>query len=208
MKTIGQTIKEIRTKKKLSLNSLSVKTKIRREFLEAIEKEDWVKLPEFPVVLGFVKSIASTLRLNSDMATALLKRDYPPKIVAINPKPDVSKKFIWSPRFTFLLGIVVVSVGVFGYLVYQYVNFISPPKLLVEYPRDGQSVATSELFVSGWTESNVIIKVNNQPVLVDDEGVFSTKIEVVKDTREVVVVANSRSGKESVVKVNINVELE
>jgi cytoskeletal protein RodZ len=57
MNSIGKILKNARIKKKLSLSSLSDKTKIKRDFLDAIEKEEWEKLPEFPVVLGFVKSI-------------------------------------------------------------------------------------------------------------------------------------------------------
>lgn len=208
MKTIGQTLKEARFKKKLSLGALSLKTKIKREFLEAIEKEDWGKLPEFPVVLGFVKSIAGSLKFDVNAATALLKRDYPPKEVRVSPKPDVSKKFIWGPRLTFLLGIVVVSLAVLGYLVYQYLGFVSPPTLVVEHPKENQTVDSLYVYVSGRTESDATVKVNNQPVIVDDEGFFSTEVEIAKETKEISVVANSRSGKETKVVRNISVHLE
>jgi cytoskeletal protein RodZ len=207
MKSIGETLKEARTKKKLSVENLSTKTKIRREFLEAIENENWSKLPEFPVVIGFVKSIAGSLKLNSETVAALLKRDYPPRTIRINPKPDISRNFIWSPKLTFWLGIIIVSFAVLGYLITQYIGFKSPPKLSIDYPKDGQLVTERQIFVSGQTESDVTVKVNNQPALVDSDGNFSTKIEVSPETKEIIVVADSRSGKESMLKVNINVNL-
>jgi cytoskeletal protein RodZ len=206
LKSIGDTLKEARIKKKFSVETLSEKTKIRREFLDAIEKEDWTKLPEFPVVIGFVKSMSGALKLNADSMVSLLKRDYPPKVIRINPKPDVSKTFVWSPRLTFWLGIIIVSLGVVSYLVSQYIGFKSPPKLVIEFPKEGQVVAQKEVFVSGLTESDATIKVNNQPVLVDSDGNFSTQVQIASDTKEIVVVADSRTGKESVVKVNIVVE--
>jgi len=207
MKSIGETLKDARVKKKLSFVMLSSKTKIRVEFLQAIENEEWEKLPEFPVVLGFAKSVAGALGLSSQAVGAMLKRDYPPKELPISPKPDVSKTFIWSPRIAFVLGIIGVSLLVIGYLIFQYIGFVSPPKLVVDFPKDNQTVQGSEVFVSGKTETDAIVKANNQPVLVDSDGNFSTSINVVENTKEVVVVANSRSGKETVVRVNIRVEL-
>jgi len=207
MMSVGELLKNARTKRKVSLETLSVTTKIRKEFLDAIEKGEWNLLPEFPVVLGFVKSIASTLKVNPNAASALLKRDYPPKTLRIIPKPDVSRNFVWSPKFTFWLGIGIISLAVIAYLGFQYITFISAPGLFVEFPTENQRVTENEVFVSGKTDSDVTVKVNNQPVLVDDDGNFSSKIEVGGNTSEVVVVAKSRSGKETVVSRKIEIDL-
>src|SRR3990172_1081627 len=109
MKTIGQVIKESRAKKKLSKKKLEEITKIKESFIDAIEKENWDKLPEYPVLQGFVTSIAKTLKIDTNTVSALLRRDYPPKKLEINPKPDVSEKFSWSPRLTFILGTFIVA---------------------------------------------------------------------------------------------------
>ncbi len=207
MKTIGQAIKEARTKKSMSLGYLASKTKIKQEFIQAIENEKWLSLPEYPIVTGFVKNIYQALDLDPQSAVALLRRDYPPKKLTINPKPDLSKEFIWSPKLTFLTGIALVAVSILGYLVFQYISFISPPKLTIEAPTDGQQVTSSKVTVSGRTDAEATVKVNNQPALVGEDGMFSTEIEVVPDTREIVIIAKSRSGKESVVSRKIEVEL-
>jgi len=207
MKTIGKTLKDARLKKKVSLARLSEITKIRKEFIGAIEEDDWKKLPEFPVVTGFVKNIAQALGMGANTAAAFLKRDYPPQDLRINPKPDVSKEFIWSPKLTFLLGTVIIVVALFGYLIYQYIRFISPPMLNVEVPIEGQIVNEDKLSVNGKTDLEATIKVNNQPVLLDDKGDFTAEIEVTENTNEVTIVARSRSGKESVVKRSIRVDL-
>jgi len=208
MRTVGKFLKETRVKKKHSRVALEKVTKIKREFIEAIEEENWEELPEFPVVAGFVKSIAGVLKIEQKQAVALLRRDYPPKKLAINPKPDVSDRFTWSPRLTFLAAVVIVSLGIFSYLGFQYINFVSPPHLLVEYPKDGQIVTEEILQVLGATDPEATVKVNNQPVLVSGDGRFSTEIEIIEGTGEVEVKATSRSGKETVVKRKIITELE
>src|SRR3989344_5479717 len=105
MRTIGSFLGKARKLKGLSIDDLSEETKIKKIFLYSIEAGQWHKLPEFQVVLGFVKSIASVLGLDREEAVALLRRDYPPQKVRVDPKPDISREFRWSPRLTFLLGI-------------------------------------------------------------------------------------------------------
>ena len=208
MKPIGEVIKKERLKKKISVSRLSEITKIRREFIIAIEKGDWASLPEFPVVMGFAKNIAEALDIGVGKVAALLKRDYPPRALNINPKPDVAKAFVWSPKLTFFVGIAVVTVILFGYLIYQYVRFVSPPELYVDSPQDGQMVAERQIVVKGRTDLEASVKVNNQPVVTGDDGQFEAEIEVSEATSEVIVVARSRSGKETVINRGISVNLE
>ena len=89
MKTIGKFLKEARIRKGYSLSQLEDDTKIKKTFIEAVEKENWASLPDFPVTLGFVKNIAKYLGADERTAVAILKRDYPPQNLSINPKPDV-----------------------------------------------------------------------------------------------------------------------
>lgn len=207
MKTAGEIIKQARVKKKLSRKQLEGKTKIKEGFIEALEKSSWNELPEYPVVTGFVKNIAGTLGLKEENLTALLRRDYPPKDLRVNPKPEPSEKFKWSPRLTFLTAIALLLLVVSIYLGISYLNFIKPPLLEVQEPIEGMMVSEKMLPVKGKTNSEAFLEVNNQPVLVEEDGYFETEIEVSTNTKEVVVVAKSRSGKETTVRRNIMVEL-
>ena len=206
MKTIGEILSQARVNKKYSLADVEGLTKIKNSFLDAIEKQRWEELPPFPTVLGFVKSLSAALGVDTNLAVAVLKRDYPPQKLNINPKPDVSAKFTWSPKLTFTLGVGVILVTVLGYLVFQYSRFISPPNLIIESPKEGQVVSGGSVLVFGSTETDAKIIVNNQPVLVSDDGKFSVSIGVTKDTKEIIVNAISRSGKERTVSRKIEVQ--
>jgi cytoskeletal protein RodZ len=205
MKTIGQLLKDARIAKKFSFKKLEDITKIKITFLGAIEKEKWNDLPPLPVVMGFVKNISSVLGVDEKMGVALLRRDCPPKKLFINPKPDVERKKIWSPKTTFILGISLVLLTVFGYLLFQYVKFISPPELRVESPKEAQIIIGASAVVFGSTDRDAKITVNNQPVLTDEDGKFSVNIGVTAETKEVVIKAFSRSGKEAVISRKITV---
>ena len=206
MKTIGQILKDARERKKYSPKKLEDLTKIKVLFVEALEKEKWGDLPPFPTVLGFVKSIANTLGLEANAAVAVLKRDYPPKIVAINPKPDVSSKFVWGPKLTFAVGVGITLALILGYLFFQYSKFISPPSLSISSPQDGQIVTENFVVVEGATDTDATITANNQPVITDQDGKFSTQLDVSEGTKEVIIKAVSRSGKETTVSRKIEVQ--
>jgi cytoskeletal protein RodZ len=206
MRTIGNVLRNARVEKKVSLDKLERRTKIKRAFLQAIENEDWNNLPDYSVVVGFVKSIASSLSLEENKISAILRRDYPPKTVSVNPKPDVSKKFVWSPRLTFLLGVIVVIVFIASYLSYQYLRFVSPPSLDVRLPVESQQVTQDTVKVEGVTDTDSTITVNNQPAIVDEDGNFSVDLAVSKDTTKITIIAKSRSGKETAVVRKVKVE--
>jgi len=207
MKTIGRAIKEARTKKRYSLSKLEDVTKIKKDFIEALEKENWQDAPDFPVLVGFVKSIAGALGTSEKSLLALLRRDYPPKALSINPKPDIENKLVWSPKLTFVLGVGIIVVLLLGYLIFQYGTFVASPSLSVSEPKEGQVITERLVRVSGKTDSDAIIKINNQPVLLDSEGNFVAEIEIFEGTSEIEVKAQSRAGKETVVRRKIKPEL-
>ncbi len=206
MKNIGSIFKDARGKKRYSREKVSDITKIRVSFIEAIERGDWATLPSQSTVIGFVRSIAKALDINEATAVATFKRDYIPVKIQVNPKQPHKRNVAWSPKLTLFAGVGVFFVLILIYLGFQYKRFTSAPTLQVDVPKENQLVTTNPLTVSGVTDSDATVKVNNQPALVGDDGVFSTKIDVTKEVREVKVEAVSRSGKVSIISRTIRVE--
>jgi hypothetical protein len=126
-------------------------------------------------------------------ATALLRRDYPPKKKDSSPKSHRKINFRIGPRITFLTGVVSVSLLVAGYLLFQYLSFTSPPALVIRTPVDGQVVFDPTLIVSGKTDSGATVRINNQPALVGDDGNFESTINLKEGEQEIVIEAMSRS---------------
>lgn len=209
MKKIGDIFRERRLSKKLLADDVERETKIKKEFVLAIEKHQWDSLPEFAVVTGFVKNLASFLGVDTFQAVALLKRDYPPKKLMINPKPDIEKRaFFWTPRISFLIGSGLFALVIFLYLIFQYRNFVRPPYLVVDSPTEGETLDVGLLTVYGKTDAEASVLVNDQPTLVSEDGVFSAEIAVISETKQIVVKAVSRSGRESSVTRNVIVKKE
>jgi hypothetical protein len=89
----------------------------------------------------------------------------------------------------------------------QYSNFVRTPALEVVEPRENAVVKTTSLKVIGQTTEDATIEVNNQPVLVGDDGKFTTDLQIYDGTKEVIIKAVSRSGKETVITRDIKPEL-
>jgi cytoskeletal protein RodZ len=207
MRSLGETIKDKRKQRNLTRTQLEDQTKIRKSFLVAIEEGNWNQLPEFPVVQGFIRSIAHFLEMDESLALALLRRDYPKKDLRLVPTPDVKNKFIWSPKWTLFTGAVIVTLVIVGYLGYQYKQFVSPPFLRIDSPKESEIITTATYTVIGETNPDATVIVNNQPSLVFEDGNFREEIEVSKETQEIVVKVTSRSGKETEIRRKVKVEV-
>ena len=207
MRSLGNTIKDKRKLESISLSDLERETKIRKDFLEAIEEGTWEKLPEYPVVQGFVRSIAHVVNTDEELFLALLRRDYPKKDIRIAPKPDVKNKFIWSPKWTLLAGVLFVSLIIIGYLGYQYKQFVSPPQLVITNPKEDEVLTKDVYTVEGKTSPDATVIINNQPTLINDDGSFTEEVEISKETKEIDIKATSRAGKVTEIKRKVTVEI-
>src|SRR5258708_10872582 len=182
MKTVGDLIKEARLRRNYSREDLGEISHIKMSFIAAIEKADWENLPEFNIVIGFVKSIAHFLDIPENQAVSILRRDYPPKLIQkVNvktKKENFGKRFMWGPRMTFLAGVLVIILIVLGYLGFQYRKFNQPPSLIVNEPSQSEIVKGFHLNVVGQTDPDATLMVNDQPVIVNGDGSFNTQIDI------------------------------
>tara|TARA_R100000656_G_scaffold112197_1_gene84303 strand:+ start:1731 stop:2813 length:1083 start_codon:yes stop_codon:yes gene_type:complete len=73
---IGDVIRKAREKKNVSLKIIAQHTKISSTNLEALEANDFSKLPNKAYVKGYVKSCSKLLGLNEDETLAILQANY------------------------------------------------------------------------------------------------------------------------------------
>tara|TARA_B100001121_G_scaffold232386_1_gene205645 strand:- start:231 stop:614 length:384 start_codon:yes stop_codon:yes gene_type:complete len=84
---IGEKISQKRKKKRRKVKGISKKLNISTEFLDFIEKGNFLKIPEHVPRLGFVKSYAKYLEV--DISSELSQIDS----IKLNSVKDKSKKF-------------------------------------------------------------------------------------------------------------------
>jgi cytoskeletal protein RodZ len=110
--SFGELLKREREMREISLNELTVATRVSPRFLEALENEDWAKLPGGVFNRGFVRAIARYLGLSEERFLAEYDLARGPMNGALpaqaNRIPSSSK---WLVVLLVLLGLAGVVAG-------------------------------------------------------------------------------------------------
>ncbi|MBI5449192.1 helix-turn-helix domain-containing protein, partial [Candidatus Gottesmanbacteria bacterium] len=182
--------------------------KIRLKFLEAMEADDFSKLPSLGYAKGFVKNYSDYLGLDSAAVLAFFRRQTEDVTRAsLLPKgmaePLNKPMFILTPgRF---LALLVASFGVVFFLYFglQYRRLYQAPQLIIEQPV-GESVAKEKrIDILGRTDPDATVTVNGMSVLVRSDGRFFDQLSLVSGVNRITVVATSRFGKITTVTRNV-----
>lgn len=195
---VGQRLYETRMGKGLSLEEVAKATKIRQSFLSAIEKGEYNKLPSSAYIQGFVKNYAAYLGLPTKETVALLRREFNEKeFVKVLPEGLSSGNEIKLNTFRInqrIVGSILLFVLILLYFGYQYrYAFINPP-LSVYEPQEGKTYS-SDLTVSGSTDPNSTVYINNAPAALDKNGNFKKQISVFSGSETISITSQNRFGK-------------
>jgi cytoskeletal protein RodZ len=209
MVRVGQRLHKERLQRKLSLEDIAKATKIKPSFLAAIERGEYSKLPSPAYAQGFVRNYASYLGLPKAEITALFRREFDEK-KAFQVLPDSLIKTQEFPlkRIRIQESLLVLAIILFvflSFLVFQYRYVFLAPSLTIASP--SQDIAAgSDITVTGKTDSNATVLVNNEPVSLNSNGEFTKHLTLFSGKSVITVKAKNRIGKETVVKKEIMVK--
>lgn len=192
MYTAAEIIKNTRIDRQYSLEEVSKNTKIPIKYLEAIENFDYQNYPAEPYCSLFVSKYAHFLGLESDKITSLFRRDNSQQK---NQSKRHSKSAIYfTPQFLFTTTTVLVVLFMFFFLLTRYLSFNKAPDLSVVWPNH---TTQSHVRISGTTDPNCTVRVNQDLVIVDPNGGFSKQIDI-SQTSMVTIESTSPSGKKTI----------
>lgn len=200
MKTVGQVLKETREAKFYTLDEIEKATKIRKELLQALENDDWNKLPPPTFVQGFIKNYGRFLGLDQTKLLAVFRREFsdkknPPKILQAWSNPLDKKRFRLTPARV-LSGVVFGMVVAFLiYLLFEYRFLVGAPFLEITSPGNQATVDTPTVRVMGKTDPEAKVSINNQEVAVDVGGNFAQEIKLLDSANTITITSTSKSGK-------------
>lgn len=182
MKTIGQEFAQERKNKGLSIEEIAKTTKIKEEFLLAIEKGDFKALPSSAYAYGFVRNYAKYLGLPVEKSLALYRREYDEKKnVEVLPRGFSNPREYVPPRYRFgrsalLLGFLFAIVA--GFLVFQYRAAVFNPGIRINSPKENQEIHSLTVSVRGKTDPASTLLIDNKEVPIDPNGSFQKEITV------------------------------
>lgn len=202
MRTVGQILKETRESQFYTLEEVEKATKIRKELLQALEADDYKKLPPSTFVQGFIKNYAKFLKIESKPLLAIFRRESPENkrniyVMDAFANPYTGSRFKITPGRVFggvVAGVVFIF---FVYLWFQYRQLVGFPQLTVDSPPDQLSTSNPVITVEGKTDPESRIMVNNQEVQVDLDGNFKENITLSAEVNKLSIIAISRFGQQT-----------
>lgn len=208
MKKVSDFLREEREYKELSLEDIEKTTKIKKEFLVAIEEGRLHSLPSESYAMGFVKNYAEVLGIPSGKIAPLFRREYLSEKVQVVPEfrktqHKFKKKLLFNSKFTVLFSALLI---VFVYIIIQYSSLLFGPKLIVTNPKNNAVVNDNTVEVSGTTDQYATVTVDGDEAYVTIQGNFKKNLYVFEGDKTINVVAKNRFGKTTQKSVTIHVK--
>jgi cytoskeleton protein RodZ len=210
-KTVGELLQEERELRRISLEELSQRTRIRLEYLQALELNQFEKLPAATFVKGYIKTYGQLFGFEYQPLLALLRRDYGESAKGqLVPRdfiqPVLKKRVEWAPASTALIAAIAIFVTLFSYVGWQWYALNRPPMLQVTNPSDNQIVAP-QVEIAGQTTTDATVTVNAQTIPLATDGTFTTQIFIPRQgIATITIEAKDRRGKSTVVQRTVQVQ--
>jgi len=196
MKTVGQLLHSERIKKSISIEELSLATKIDAKYIEALEDDRYELLPSETFAKGFIRNLSLNLGSDPEDFIAVFRRDF--------KNPDLNKSFskqhktkgIHPPHMSSqLLPIILGAVVFIVYLAFQFRVILTPPPLTVNRPLGG-AVLSSPIEIQGGTSTDSLVTVNEDSVVKPDQnGAFQISLSLPVGETVIKIKATNRFGR-------------
>lgn len=209
-KTVGEMLKDERLTHRIQLAELAKRTRIRLEYLEALEENQFDLLPAATFVKGYVKIYARLFGFDPQPLLALLRRDYKEsakgKLVPREFLTPVLKKRRHLKPVTFvMIGLSAIFLTLVGYISVQWWLLQQPPRLEVSQPEE-LAVVGPQVEVRGSTEPEALVVINEQPVALQPDGSFQTEVSLMTEGIVTIVIqAKDEQGKTSIIQRQVQV---
>ncbi len=225
-RSIGEKYKKERLKQGLTLERISADTRIRKDYLEAIENDDFKRFDSPVYAKGFLKNYANYLGLNSESLISMYRRDYqnanmlthkvPEKEKSKQEKEEISKKKkflklnITSKQLKVSITVVIIILAVV-FIAKLIEQAFKPPYLKITSPIEitGSGEKTIDfknknLIIKGETAPYTLIKINEETVPLKPGFIFeSDSIPITTERNVYIITAISQIGIKSEIKLEV-----
>lgn len=208
-KSLGETLRQARKRKDITIDQAEEETKIRARYLRALENGSYEQLPGNIYSLGFLTKYADFLGLNKKNLTLqfkLEKKDINQEVVFSRERKIKGPRFSLTPKLLIFASVILAIVLIFGYIIYSVRTFAMPPNLEISSPSTEQVVKEDTAMIVGKTDEGASLSINDQIVLLDDKGNFSQEIKLNQGLNIFELRAENRLKKQTVKQIKILAE--
>lgn len=178
--TLGQIFKRYREAEGIKISQVEKETKINHRMIEALENDNYRAMPDELYVKNIIKTYASYLNLDFNRLLLLYdaaKKHQAPAAPQAQPQ---EVKVILTPQRVRNMIIVAVVLILFGYLGWQLTQVFQAPKLVIYQPVKDLVTTQNFIDISGKTEKEAQVFINDKEVYLDYNGEFKTTLDLQK----------------------------
>lgn len=210
MKTVGEILKTRRNESQLSLEAVEEEIRIRKKFLEAIENDDWQRLPSLTYARGFIKNYSEWLGLDTAYILSIFRRQMAisekQKVVPAGLANPLNEPFLRiTPARIITFFTLILLLVFFFWLFGQYQGMIFAPKISLKKPVENEIIRSDKVILFGQTDNNATLTLNGQPLDLTN-GKFTKEISVSPGTVVLTLEATNKFGKKQELQRTVRVE--
>lgn len=208
---IGNRLKREREEKRISLEEAAKEIKMNKKYLEAIEAGEFEKLPEGMYGKNFISEYAVFLGINPKKIIELYEAEFENETGRDYKKLFVKRisrahHFLTVPKIIKNILIILAVLVCIAYLGYYINNIITPPEIVFYGFEEDGILEDNFIVVEGKTDPEAELLINEQTILLDNDGNFEIKINLKTGLNTIVVSVKKKYSKEKIIKRNIIVK--
>jgi cytoskeletal protein RodZ len=198
--TVGERLAKARKRKKLPLSCVESLTRIKRKYLEDIEKNQFENLPNDVYIRGFLQTYAQLVNLDP---VDILKqyqleqgKSFQEKKTDLALQNGVkSPKLILTTKPIIIILVLILISGFLGLLFYQVKGFAAAPSLEISKPlQENISIQDDNIEIAGKTDPGAELFINDQSVGIELDGTFSESISLRSGVNTLHLIAKNKIG--------------
>lgn len=200
-KNLGWELKTARENKQLTLDQTVRLTHVPLKYLEALENNRFFELPKAKSHRqAYVRELCKLYDLNFEMIAYKFNCEGGLKFLAKYYLPKTDSNNLQS--FSLVLKNLALASFVLFFVIYlgwQVHGIITPPKLIVYSPIEGQLSSRAETTVQGETDKESQLEVNGKEIKVNEQGKFNDIILLANGVNTITLSTTKKHGKTTTV---------
>jgi transcriptional regulator with XRE-family HTH domain len=199
--TLGEKFKKVRLGKNWNLQKAAEKARIQARYLSALETSNYNDIPGEIYIKNFIRSYS--VHLGIDPGLSLKLYDKEKHIIehkkfnrCLNEIKAVTFfEKILKPSAIKITSVCLVVFFVLGYLGLSVYKTIAPPALTIFYPGDNTETREFTISVIGKSDPEAQVVINNEAVLLNEDGGFVENIQLREGLNLIVASARGKHSK-------------
>jgi cytoskeletal protein RodZ len=206
--SVGQRLAARRAELDKTVMELARECNIQSRYLLALEEGEYRQLPGDVYAKSFLKVYAQALGLPADEVVRQYsseriiyhKTQYQTVDTFDKPVTKISwQQLLATPKLLRVGVLLSVGLLVTGYLGVKVTGIVSPPRLHLATPEKDIVTADTMIEVAGVTDEGAQLSINGEPVVADQEGKFTRKLDLQRGLNTVEITAKKKHSQSAVV---------